>query len=324
MSSKTIYERFLWFDRQVRGNKYPNATKLAGKFEISPRTAQRDIEFMRDRLSCPLLYDQRQKGYFYEDNTFSLPSLYISSEELSALLITRKMLQGISAAYIGDELSLLIDKVTSILKKHVLDEEVIEDAVSIEQIAYVSPPEGVFKVVLEACLKRRCLDFSYHSPLRDQKTRRTVDPYHMFNYMGTWHVVGYCHLRKGIRDFNIARIQDVTVLDDTFIVKNSFSFPRYFNSAFGLYKGKTKSEVTLRFTPEKAKWVQEQVWHRNQKKRMRPDGSLDLSFPVADFSEITMEILKHGAGVQVVKPETLRERVRQEAEKISQLYAPQG
>jgi len=108
------------------------------------------------------------------------------------------------------------------------------------------------------------------------------------------------------------------------MVKNNFSFPCYFNSAFGLYKGKMKSEVTLRFTPEKAKWVQEQVWHRNQKRSMRSDGSLELSFPVADFAEITMEILKHGAGVQVVKPETLRERIRQEAEKISRLYAPQG
>jgi len=130
-----------------------------GSFEVSPRTAQRDIEFMRDRLSCPLVYDQSLKGYFYQDETFSLPSIYISSEELSALLITRKMLQGISAAYIGDELSILIDKVTSILKKHVVDEAVIDDAVSIQQIAYVPPPEGVFRLCSKAALREGALDF---------------------------------------------------------------------------------------------------------------------------------------------------------------------
>jgi predicted DNA-binding transcriptional regulator YafY len=261
-----------------------------------------------------------QRGYYYEDDTFSLPSIYISSEELSALLVTRKLLQGISAAYIGNELSLLIDKITSILRKHVVEEEIIDDALSIQQIAYVPPPEGVFKAVLEACLKRRCLDFSYYSPVSDQRTSRIVDPYHLFNYMGTWHLVGFCHLRQGIRDFNLARIQDVTVLEDAFVPKDKFNFHHYFNSAFGLYKGNSRSEVTLRFSAEKAKWIQEQVWHRDQKKRVRPDGSLDLSFPVADFSEITMEILRHGAGVEVIKPETLRKRIRREAEKIAARY----
>jgi predicted DNA-binding transcriptional regulator YafY len=33
-----------------------------------------------------------------------------------------------------------------------------------------------------------------------------------------------------------------------------------------------------------------------------------------------MEILKHGSGVKVIRPESLRTRIRQEAEKISSLY----
>jgi hypothetical protein len=55
MGKKNIYERFLWFDEKVRSRRYPNATRLAAEFEISLKTAQRDIEFMRDRLNCPLL-----------------------------------------------------------------------------------------------------------------------------------------------------------------------------------------------------------------------------------------------------------------------------
>ena len=84
MGSKNIYERFVWFDHRVRSGKYPNATSLSGQFEISVKTAQRDIEFMRDRLNCPLLYDKTNKGYYYEDDTFSLPMIYLSSEELSS------------------------------------------------------------------------------------------------------------------------------------------------------------------------------------------------------------------------------------------------
>ena len=320
MSSKNIYERFLWFDQRVRAKKYPNATRLAEQFEMSVKTAQRDIEFMRDRLSCPLVYDQGEKGYYYADATFSLPSFYISSEELSALLITRNVLQGIRAPSIGNELSLLTGKITAILKRHVVDEEIINDAVSIQLVAYVPPPEEVFRNVLDGCLRRKRLAFSYCSPASGQRTVREVDPYHLFNYMGTWHLVGYCHLRKGLRDFNLVRIKDITVLQETFTLRDNFSVQRYFNSAFGLYKGKERREVTLRFTPEKAKWVQDQVWHKDQKKTVLNDGSLELTFPVADFSEITMEILKHGSGVKVIRPESLRSRIQREAEEIVRLY----
>ncbi len=45
MGAKNIYERFIWFDDQVKGRKFPNATSLAEKFELSTKTAQRDIEF---------------------------------------------------------------------------------------------------------------------------------------------------------------------------------------------------------------------------------------------------------------------------------------
>ena len=57
MGIKNIYERFIWFDSQVRKKKYPNTTSLAGQFEISSKTAQRDIDFMRDRLLCPMEYE---------------------------------------------------------------------------------------------------------------------------------------------------------------------------------------------------------------------------------------------------------------------------
>jgi len=59
---------------------------------------------MRDRLLCPLDYESSQKGYYYDDETFSLPMIYLSSGELSSLLIARKMLQDISGGSIGHEI----------------------------------------------------------------------------------------------------------------------------------------------------------------------------------------------------------------------------
>lgn len=320
MGAKNIYERFIWFDDQVKQKKYPNTTSLSKQFEVSIKTAQRDIEFMRDRLNCPLVYDPSRKGYFYKDDTFSLPLIYLSSEELSSLLIARKFLQDISERYIGDEISSVIQKITAILKKHMVEENLIDEALSFQLIQYSTAPEEIFKGVLEGCLQKKSLHFQYFSPAYENPTVRTVDPYHLLNYMGTWHLIAYCRTKKNLRNFVVGRIKDLKVLDTTFSMPRNFHIKEYLQSAFGIYKGKSINQVTLRFTPLKAKRIVEQTWHKDQKVKYLKDGSLELTFPVANFAEITMEILKHGSGVEVIKPKALRDIIKHEAKNIFNIY----
>ena len=94
----------------------------------------------------------------------------------------------------------------------------------------------------------------------------------------------------------------------------------FFDASFGIYKGKSIREVTLRFSPLKTRWIRDQVWHKDQTKRFLKDGSLELTFPVADFSEIKMEILRHGSMVEVIKPKNLRDLIKAEAERVTRIY----
>jgi len=75
-----VYERYIWFDAEIHRGRFPNASTLADHFEISRRTARRNIAFMRDMLDAPLAYDQTRRGYTYE-MPFTLPDLPVSQEE---------------------------------------------------------------------------------------------------------------------------------------------------------------------------------------------------------------------------------------------------
>lgn len=320
MSRKIIYERYLWFENQVKKGKFPNTSTLARKFETSTKTAQRDIEFMRGRLECPLLYDESRKGYYYEDETFSLPAIHLSSSELSSLILARKLLLDISGSIAGD-LQNAVSKITSVIERHTESPESLEKSVSFHVIRHSPVKENVFKAVLEACIKKRSLSFRYASPAHKEKTERTVDPYHIFNYMGNWHLIGYCHLRETIRDFHLGRIDNQKIEDDIFTIPRSFEFNKYFDSSFGLYKGATNHEVTIRFNPSQAIWVKNQVWHKDQQEKSLEDGSFELTFPVSDFMEISREILKLGSGAEVIKPKALRDLIKAEADRICKTYA---
>lgn len=321
MGSRIVYERFLWFEGQVRAGRFPNASLLARQFEMSAKTAQRDIEFMRDRLNCPLLYDTARKGYHYEKNISYLPEYTkLSSSELSSLMIARKMLGAMSEGLIAGEVNAAVGKITSILEKHTTVPEALEGLISFHIIEYSPVKEETFRVVLQACARKEALIFRYRSPAREEDTERTVEPYHLFNYMGTWHVVGYCRLRKGIRDFKLNRISGPKFSGQTFATPPDFTPESYFRSSFGLYKAARTRTVRLRFTPETAKWIDDLIWHKDQKKKFLDDGSLELSLPVADLSEIRREIMKFGSGVEVLEPEDLRQSVISEAENILKQY----
>ncbi len=320
MGKKNIFERFVWFDSRVKSGRFPNATKLAKRFEVSKKTAQRDIDFMRDRLSCPLQYNNNDKGYYYEEDSFNLPLTYLSSDELTSLLLVKKMLQDTGGPFIKNELASIVKKISGILEKHAAISESIDRAFSFELIKQLPVEDKVFKSVLWACLQRKQLDFTYYSPGRDEYNNRVVDPYHALNYMGTFYVIAYCNLRKKLRSFVLGRISNLKVLDSTFTVKKDFNIKKYLQSSFGIYKGKPREVVTLRFSPRKARWIKGQHWHRDQKTRTLEDGSLELSFPVASFLEIEMEVLRHGADVEVVSPKSFRERIKSTVSQILEIY----
>ncbi len=72
--------RIQWLHKKLISNSYPNAHRLAERFHVSPRTAQRDINFLRERIGAPISYDKSKRGFFYT-KTFQLPLLLTSDND---------------------------------------------------------------------------------------------------------------------------------------------------------------------------------------------------------------------------------------------------
>ena len=68
----------------------------------------------------------------------------------------------------------------------------------------------------------------------------------------------------------------------------------------------------LRFKPQHARWVASEQWHPQQKSTLEADGHYLLEVPYAKPTELVMDILRHGAGVEVLGPASLRAIVQKE------------
>ncbi len=90
--SRPPLERMMRMHQRLKAGRYPNCRKLAEELEVSSKTVQRDIDFMRYRLGLPIEYDQLHFGFYYTEPVSSFPNIEISEGELVALYIGRKAL----------------------------------------------------------------------------------------------------------------------------------------------------------------------------------------------------------------------------------------
>jgi predicted DNA-binding transcriptional regulator YafY len=324
VSDQLKYERFFWFHGRIKAEKHPNARHLAEEFEISPRTAQRDIEFMRDRLGAPLLYNYSRRGYRYTDDSYELPGHWINETNILSLAFAVRLASTIPDTALKDDLCRLIDRVTGTVgSKGNACLGRLNDKISVKNIEYGKVDTTIFRQAAEALFQERSLLIDYQSPHTSKNSERIILPLHLIHYMGSWHLVAWCDMRQDLRDFALARIKSIAPSNTT--VKLPDDLPpikEYTRRHFGIMQGEKTTYVTLRFSPKVASWVAEQIWHQEQQTECGPDGSLTLCFPVADFRELARIVLGFGAEIHVIEPPALRDLVREEIRKMAKIYLP--
>ncbi len=314
-----IYERYLWFEAQIKKGRYPNARTLAEEFEITERTARRHIDFMRVRMNAPLVYEPRRRGYTYE-TPFSLPDMPLSQAELLAVLLAQNLISATDNGYIGQAIHRFGRKLFQ--KNGVLgiSQSRLRQCFSAAWHGYSPCDSAIFQNVSQALLTNRLLALTYYSPQNDQATERVIEPHHMQQYMGSWIIFAWCRLRHGWRRFYLARMKQAALLDERFTRHPCSTWRHLLDRAFGIFQGNKVFEVRIRFSSRMARWVREQVWHPTQKIEEAEDGSLILTVPAADLREIKMKVLQFGADAEVLEPEELRKLIMEEARLIASVY----
>src|SRR5207244_9174626 len=116
LHSRPPLERMMRMHARLQSGRYPNCRKLADELEVSSKTVQRDIDFMRYRLGLPIEYDQLHFGFYYTEPVSSFPNIEISEGELIALYVGQKALTQYKGTSFEAPLSTAFRKITDGLR----------------------------------------------------------------------------------------------------------------------------------------------------------------------------------------------------------------
>lgn len=316
--------RLLRIDEEIRAGRYPTAEKLAALFEVSRRTIERDIEFLRDRYDAPIDYDAKRRGYFYASETFFLKSLFLSDEELFAVAVFEKTLRQYRNTPIEVRLQAVFSKLAALLPEDLVSVSTLwlDDGVTfISEPAPAIEPE-IFEAVFSAVKRKRALKFFYRSLEQNEPSLRVCEPYHIVCQRGAWYVIGRCREKNDVRIFAFSRMSGISLLErDAFEVPEDFKLTDYIDTNVGVWLGKrTPFTVRLLFSPAVGVFAEEHLWSDEQKVKVLPDKSVEVSFSTTQFEEIMRFCLGQGATVKVLEPPELVQAVRKEAAKVAGMY----
>ena len=310
LHSRPPLERMLRIHGLLQRGKWPNCSGLAKQLEISAKTAQRDLEFMRDRLGLPLEYDRVRHGYHYTESVGNFPTVQVTEGELVALLVAQQALEQYRGTPFERTVRSAVQKLAGGLEDDVTFAfgDVL-DTFSFHPLGMAPTNPVVFEHLATAVRTRRPVSFAYTKPKTGRTETRNVRPYHLTCLDQCWYLIGHDVDRAALRLFALPRIASVKLGRKTFERPADFSARKFLANSFGAYAGVTSQEVRIEFDAFAAPYIQERVWHESQKLKSLRAGGLVLTMKISRLVQVKSWVLSWGGHAKVMKPQNLREEV---------------
>ena len=317
-------ERMLRLHRLLQEEHFPNCSTLADELEVSRKTVQRDIDFLRDRMGLPIEYDAGRFGFHYTEPVTEFPGVEMSEGEVVALLIAQKALEQTRGTAFEKPLRAACQKIVESLGgKITVSLAEVEAAVSFRSAGASDVEATIFDAVSRAVLESREILFHYQKLGSTQMELRRARPYHLGCVENQWYCFAFDLDRGQLRTFALPRMRAVKATAMRFQVPADFSVSRYLGQSFGVFSapaGARPQRVRIRFDAWAARLIGERVWHESQLLRPLAGGEVELAVELGSLEEIERWILSWGEHAEVLAPRRLRLRLGETAARLASRY----
>jgi predicted DNA-binding transcriptional regulator YafY len=322
MEEKLKTYRMLLIDEAIRSGSCPNSETLARKLEVSSRTVQRYIEFLRDTYGAPLEYDYTRRGYYYTEQNFFIKSVLLTEGELFSLAVFEPLLAQYRQTPLERNLRTIFEKIVRSLPQNIsVDSSLLTPSISFIPDPPVFLETASFLAVFTALKVKKTLTFEYRSLQDTGYTKRKADPYHAICHRGNWYFIGHCYTRNEIRLFSCSRLRKAALTKTPFTVPKDFDPHLYFDEQMGVWaSARTPTTVELLFEKEIGTYAIERQWHNTQTITQHEDGTVYVKFTTTQVPEVLRWVLGQGHTAKVLGPPELAEMVKAEAERVRGMY----
>jgi len=162
----------------------------------------------------------------------------------------------------------------------------------------------------------------YRALTEKEPVERIIEPYFIEPAAPghSCYVIAYCHRAGAVRTFKVERIEDIRILDETYVIPPDFDAIEYLSSSWGIVVDGEIETVRLKFSPDVARIISETIWHPSQVLEPQRDGALMMTLKVTNTIDLRAWILGWGEEVEVLEPPELRKSIVKTAQALLGVY----
>ena len=196
----------------LRGHRRPvTAARLADDLSVSVRTVYRDIQTLMD-LGAPV-EGEAGMGYLLRPG-FCLPPLMFGEDELEALVLGARWVQGQGDPALAQAAASALAKIGTASPKDLRD-KIADTGLWAPRFQNPAEQPSGLRIIREAVRREQKLAITYVDE-KGATTERLVWPIALAFFEGKRLLAAWCELRNGFRHFRPDRIASLTATSDRY------------------------------------------------------------------------------------------------------------
>ena len=304
----------------LQGRKFVSINELAERYNISERTAYRDLRALEE-AGVPIGFESG-KGYFVMRG-YHLPPVMFNKSEAASLLAGERLMQRWNSSELGKSYQSALDKIRSILPSDDLQYfESMDKHIQTfpyEKIDNPIPNERIFSQLQQAIFKKEVVELIYKRAYSDKETQRKVEPLGLLVMGRYWYLAAWCMMREDYRMFRLDRIVTFTKTGITLREPQAHTLKDYYDS--NLNKDKEFTEVVVRFKKEHARYVGDQKYWHGWAWEKEVGNYIEMSFLSSTMDYLSSWLLTWTTYVEILSPPEMQDRMCELTEKLVRHYS---
>jgi predicted DNA-binding transcriptional regulator YafY len=263
-------------------------------FEISKRTLQRDIEYLKIDFGLDIQYKAATHTYHLDKE---------KSEHLDDLLYLIQLLHT-----------------SDFLLQSIREKEKFLSFITFDHMKEKYAWRNHLEPVLNAIRSCKLISFEYEVFAKNSIFSCSVKPLLLKMYNQTWYLIGALADNDQLRTFALDRITNLRIEKQQFAAKLREETADLFESCIGLDYSPTPEVIKIAVVSVLARYFKRIPLHTSQSIESETADEVIFSYYLSPNRELQQLFLKYGSQLKILKPRWLAEKFRTEAKKIATLY----
>lgn len=302
----------------LQSKKVVTAEEIAERFNISKRTAYRDLKSLEE-AGVPIGADAG-RGFYLVDG-YHLPPVMLTREEAGAFIVGAKLIEKHSDFSINEHFQSGLIKIKSVLedtyKDYLSKLENHIDVLKVTGKRNKEFPNHFFAQIMEAIAESRVVEIKYFAASNEEWTTRLVEPINLWHYSMGWHLIGLCRLRNDYRDFRLDRMKEIRITNQKFEKPKDTSASSYFKK---MAETQELYQATILVDKSIYAEIQNTRYYFGYVEEKNVNDQFEMQFVVNDLDYLAKWLITLGSKIEIIEPKILKNKLVKLVENLHTHY----